>query len=710
MIETVHSFCRICEPQCGLVAQVEDGQILSLHSDKANPASAGYSCHKGIRYLEVHRDTDRLTYPLKRRNPRSEAEGDFTPVNWDEAAQDIGDRLKDIVARHGDEAIAIYMGNPHAFNSQLLTNEDALMAGFGNGPRFGAYTIDCANKLVGSEHIFGSAMVQPIPDLLHTDYFLAIGTNPAVSHMAIMDVTDPMAKLRAIKERGGQTMFVNPRQIESATPATGDVILIRPGTDFFFLAGLLHEIMFHVGYDRDHSMAHGANIEGLKNFLRRWPPDRAAAVTDIPVSTIQRIAREFSMARSASIQISTGVNMGQHGLLAYWMMQMISLFTGNLGRQGGNIYSPGVCPAAHLAKRPSDDPYFETEFGPVRKVAGQLPCGLMADILRSRNKPVKALIVIGGNPVLAVPGEERLREAIEGLDLVVSLDIYRTATGELADYLLPAKDFLEREDVNILGNSLQLEPHVQYSPAVVPAAGERRDDWWILSRMLQAMGRPSMLDDPQPDPFGPIEAMLQYRNLSIDKLKTLPCQTALLPDPNPADLFSFGIHNDDGRIDCCPAIFEQGYSTAENHWEILMTEPSDQLKLITRRTGMMVNSWMGNLPIHKKGQHMTNPLWMNEKDAAARNLFAGMEVEIRTADGMVRAPVAIDDTLKPGVVAMSHGWGNRKSFGLSTARRYAGVNVNRLAPSGSGSYDSLSMQSQLTALNVTVTAVLSGHA
>lgn len=102
---------------------------------------------------------------------------------------------------------------------------------------------------------------------------------------------------------------------------------------------------------------------------------------------------------------------------------------------------------------------------------------------------------------------------------------------------------------------------------------------------------------------------------------------------------------------------------------------------------------------------MTNPLWMNEKDAAGRNLFPGMEVEVRTADGMVRAFVAIDDTLKPGVVAMSHGWGNRKSFGLSTARRYAGVNVNRLAPSGPGSFDRLSMQSQLTALNVTVNAL-----
>jgi anaerobic selenocysteine-containing dehydrogenase len=576
------------------------------------------------------------------------------------------------------------------------------MAGFGDGPRFGAYTIDCSNKLVGSEFIFGTAMVHPIPDLVNTDYFLSLGSNPAVSHMAIMDLSDPLAKLRAIVKRGGKTVFVNPRVIETATPDIGEVLQIRPGADFFFLAAVLHEIVFSIGFDRDQVLKHGKNLDQLIEFIGHWPVERAAAVTDIPADAIRRVAREFCAAPSASIQMSTGVNMGGQGLLAYWLVQMISLLTGNLGKRGGNIYSPGICPTAHMAKRETDDPFFQTEFGPLRTIAGQLPTSLMADVLLGKQRPVKALIIANGNPLLAAPGEERLREAFEQLELIVSIDLYRTATGELADYLLPAKDFFEREDVNVLGNGLQLEPHVQYTAAVVPAQGERRDDWWILARLLKAMGRPSPLDDPDYDPFAGVEAMLQYRDLSIAKLKELPCNTAMLPDPDPEDTFRFGVQNADGLVDCCPPMFEQAFSSAEDCWATLMEEPADQLKLITRRTGLMVNSWMSNLAVHKKGQHMTNPLWMNQRDADARGLFAGIDVEIRSDFGAVHAQLAIDDGLKTGVVAMSHGWGQGRSFGLNTARRYPGANVNRLAPSGPDSFDPLCMQARLTGINVTV--------
>lgn len=703
-VTKIHTFCRICEPQCGLVAEVEDGKIISLLNDPDHPAHKGYSCHKGIRYLRVHDDPDRLSYPLRRLNSRSEDQGAFAAIGWDDAVREIAEKLNSIVRRHGDRAIAIYMGNPHAFNSTLITNEVQLMAGFGDGPRFGAYTIDCANKIAASEGIFGTAMVHPIPDLLHTHYFLSIGNNPAVSHMAIMEVADPMEKLRAIKRRGGKTVFINPRIIESATPATGEVVLIKPDTDFFLLAALLHEIIFGIGVDRRHIDAHSRNFDKLEAFIKAWPVERAAAVTGIPRETIREIAREFATAPSACINMSTGVNMGSQGLLAYWLVQMLSLVTGNLGRRGGNFYSPAICPTAQHTMPATDDPFFETEFGKMRTTGGQLPSNMMADFLESSVNPVKALIVISGNPVLAVGGEQRTRAALEGLELMVCIDLYRSATGELADYLLPAKDFLEREDVSILGNGHQLEPHVQYTPAVVAPAGERRDDWWILARILQAMGRPSLLDEEDPNPFATIEGMLQYRGLDIEKLNALPCQTAILPDAVPEDLFRFGVQHPDGLIDCAPALIERAYASAERCFDDLIGEPADQLKLITRRTALTVNSWLANLPEHKKGVHMTNPLWINPTDAADRGLIAGMTVTVQSDFGAITADLMVDDTLMRGVVSMTHGWGHSQSYGLSTARRFPGSNVNRLAPSGAGSFDPLTNQARLTALNVTVTA------
>jgi anaerobic selenocysteine-containing dehydrogenase len=686
-----------------MVAEVEDGKIVSFTGDKDHPVTKGYCCNKGIRFLDVHRDPDRLTYPLKRRNPRSEEAGDFVRISWDDAVGEIAEKLNDIERRHGEGAIAIYSGHPHVFNSTLWTNEPALLASFGNGPRFGAFTIDCGNKFAGSEAIYGAWGVQPIPDLLHTHYYLAVGINPAVSHMAIMDISDPMAKLRAIKRRGGKSVFINPRLVESATPETGEVVQIKPDTDFYFLAALVHEIIFKIGFDRQFVTDHAKNIEGLIDFVKDWTPERASVVTGISAAEIRTIAGEFCSAPSAAIQVSTGVNMGTQGLLAFWMAQMISLLTGNLGKRGGNFAPMGICPMSQFTRRVQDDPYFESEFGPVRLTVGQYPATLMADMLRSERNPIKALIVLTGNPAQAVPGTDAMRAALQGLELIVTIDIYPSATGEMADYLLPAKDFLEREDVKAATSGTQLEPHVQYTPAVVPAAGERRDDWWIISRILQAMGRPSMLDDPAVDPFAGVEAMLHGGGLSIEKLKQLPLQTALLPEPDPTDQFRYNVQNDDGLIDCCPPLFSRAYPAAEKHWQRLSSEPEDQLKLITRRTGLTVNGWMGNLAVHKKGIHMANPLWMNPRDAEARGLFPGNEVLVRSDHGELRADLALDETLRSGVVAMTHGWGHDKSHQLKTARRFPGVNVNKLLPIGPGSFDPMSMQAHMTGINVTVT-------
>src|ERR1044072_9367636 len=110
MREKVHTFCRLCEPACGLVAEIEDRKIMALSADKDNPATKGYCCNKGLRYLDVHQDPDRLFYPLRRENARSEPSGRFGRVGWDEAAEEIGAKLKDIVRRHGDDAIAMYNG------------------------------------------------------------------------------------------------------------------------------------------------------------------------------------------------------------------------------------------------------------------------------------------------------------------------------------------------------------------------------------------------------------------------------------------------------------------------------------------------------------------------------------------------------------------------------------------------------------------------
>ncbi|PQP25405.1 molybdopterin-containing oxidoreductase family protein [Rhodococcus opacus] len=699
----VHTFCRICEPGCGLLADVRDGEVVRLQPDRDHPVHQGFSCHKGVHYLQVHSDPDRLDRPLKRTNPRSEERGDFEPVDWDVAAREIAGRLQEIRKKYGRNALAVYQGNPSAFNGAYYANAATLARGFDTRMRFSAGTQDTSAKYAASEAIYGASMAHPIPDLLHTDYFLCLGSNPQVSHMTLIHISDPMAKIRAVNRRGGTVLFVNPRRIESSSPETGEVLLIKPDTDFYFLAGVLHEIVFRIGYDRGVVERHARRVDELLDFVRQYPVDRIAAVTGIDADTIRQVAIDFCAAPSASIYMATGVNQGRQGTLAYWMLTMVSLFSGNLGRRGGNIYSRGVADVVQGSKRKREDPFYDGPFGEMRTVSGDLPAALLPEFIENPDDPIRALIVVSGNPLLSVGGDGRLRRAFEQLDLIVTVDLYRTVTGEMADYVLPATDWLEREDINFLNTmGVAMEPYVQYTPAVVPAKGERRDDWWILSRIQQEMGVPTLLDDPDPKPFAAVDAMMRDSGLSIDLLATMPCQTAVLPEADPAHVFSIAVQHDDGLIDCCPALFQRSYETAERILEELAAEPADQLKLITRRTHYMVNSWLHNLPVLKQGVHQSNPLWMNPDDARRRGLVEGDDVTVRNRHGEVEAVLVCDDTLRPGVVAMTHGWGQGTARGLDVARRNPGVNVNRLAPTGTDGYDPLSNQSQLTGINVGV--------
>ncbi|MDT2006082.1 molybdopterin-dependent oxidoreductase [Rhodococcus opacus] len=699
----VHTFCRICEPGCGLLAHVRDDEVIDLQPDKDHPVHKGFSCHKGVHFLQVHNDPDRLDRPIKRTNPRSEEVGDFVTVEWDDAVREIAAKLGDIRQRYGRNALAVYQGNPSAFNGTYYANAGALARGFDTRMRFSAGTQDTSAKYAASEAIYGASMAHPIPDLLHTDYFLCLGSNPLVSHMTLMHISDPMAKIKAVKKRGGTVLFVNPRRIESSGPETGEVLLITPDTDFYFLAAILHEIIFRIGYDRTAVERHAHNIDGLLDFVAQYPAERVAAGTGIETDAIRQVADDFCAAPSASIYMATGVNQGRQGALAYWMLNMISLFSGNLGRRGGNIYSRGMTDVVQNSKRKREDPFFQSGVGEIRTVSGDLPAARLAEFIENPDDPIRALIVISGNPLLSVAGEERLRRALEDMELIVTIDLYRTVTGEIADFVLPATDWLEHEDVNFLNTmGVAMEPYVQYTPAVVPPKGERRDDWWILSRIQQEMGVETLLDRPDPDPLANADAAMRDAGLSIDLLKTMPCQTAVLPEAVPSHVFSIAVQHDDGLIDCCPNIFRRAYSTAEDILEELAAEPPDQLKLVTRRNLYMVNSWLHNLPVLKQGVHQDNPLWMNPVDADRRGLVDGDDVTVHNCYGSVDAVLAYDEALKPGVVAMTHGWGQRTARSLDVARRHPGANVNRLSPTGKAGYDMLSNQSHLTGINVDI--------
>jgi anaerobic selenocysteine-containing dehydrogenase len=313
---------------------------------------------------------------------------------------------------------------------------------------------------------------------------------------------------------------------------------------------------------------------------------------------------------------------------------------------------------------------------------------------------------VAGNPLISIAGGDRLHKALEQLELLVCIDLYRTTTGVLADSVLPSTDMLERDDLNVCGIGLSHRPFAQYTPAVVEPLEERRTEHWICHRILQELGQPSDLDDADADRWGKWRYMLKRgSDIDLADLMADP-QPVALPKPEAGPFFDEQIQTEDQKVDCCPATFAEALTNAATIFAELQAEP-DGFKLIHRRDSWMMNSWLRNLPRMQKGGRTTNPLWMHPSDAEGRGVRAGDAVRVFNANGVIEAVVDYDDALMPGVVAMSHGWGQAKNPGMSVAQQAPGVNCNVLLPSGPGSFERLSSQAHMTGIPVEVEPISS---
>ena len=607
--------------------------------------------------------------------------------------------MQDIVDRYGPSAIATYAGNPTGFNSLLGTGIPDALRRLGVRRFFNAGTQDCVNKYAGSNAVFGSSYVQPIPDVDHADMILLIGSNWRASKASFVSLPAPYAKLMEAVRRGAKVRFVNPRVTESSDERTGPTLQIQPDTDVYLLAAMLHEIDRSIGFDPDVER-HGSHVDELRRFVAAYPPELVAGVCGVPAEQIIELAHEFATADSATVHMSTGVNQGRQGTLAYWLVHMLGFVTGNLDRPGGNVFAPGWYDMAAKGRSDYAAGFLDGEFGTMR--TGEIPGGLLANYILDADEPVRALFVMAGNPLYSLPGQDALVKAFESLELLVVIDIYPNATSEHADWLLPATDQFERADLGVSGNTMQLTPWVQFTPRVADPQHERREEWWVFARLAQELGVQSLLDEDDPDEakWSRIDHMLSGGGIDRAALLEHPHGLPLPAEIEYGTFFDRKIQTTDGRIDCCPEAFAPALDRCAEIFAELAGAPADQLRLISRRDSRMHNSWYMNVAGMKKGDRTENRLAINPADAGRLGLADRDRAVVTSEWGTIAAAVELDDKVRTGVVSMEHGWGLQP--GLRHSRSAPGVNVNALMPHGPESFEALSNQQQLTGIPVTV--------
>ena len=696
------TFCRICEPNCTmLVESNEAGEPTKLKPYPNHPLG-GKPCNKGLNFLSVHKDPDRLNWPLKRTNGKNEFPAEFERITWDQALSEIAERLRASQKAYGPNSVATYTGNPLGFDIRALTSVYSFASHLGSSMEFTAGTQDCCNKNIATTAMYGGLSFL-VPDLHHTDYLLCLGANPKASHWTLVEVPNDSGEiLKNIKRRGGTVTFVNPRKLEISTPETGETVQIKPDTDVYFLAALSHEIERLGGFDEAKLSKYGEHVTQYLSFIRACDPERILPVTGISRSQVTEIAEGMISATSAAVYMATGVNQGRQGVLSCWLVEMLNFATGNLGREGGTYMPNGLT-------EPMATPIFINEIesvdGMLPKTPFAPPATLLPDWIESGD--IRCLISTGGNPVMSCGGGPGLRNAFSQLDLMVAIDILPTVTTESADYVLPATDWLEREDVTAFSANLrtQLIPNIQYTEAIAEPAFERKTDWWIHAKLLQALDVASPLDsETHQDGWELVNLLLSAHGLSKDLVKEAPHQMVFLGDLPKDSVFERALVNPEGRIDCYPRAFVSSglFERFETVLEELQKEPPDILKLISMRTTHMHNSWLMNVPSLRSGALAEQRLRISPEDAAARELHQGSRVRLYNDFGDLECRIDIRDDLGPGVVAMTHGFGNRDAHRLSIASHAPGVNVNELIAMGPRSYEPLSYMSWMTGIPVRI--------
>jgi formate dehydrogenase len=433
----------------------------------------------------------------------------------------------------------------------------------------------------------------------------------------------------------------------------------------------------------------------------------------------------YKDADGAALYCSTGVNMGAHGTLAFWIQEVINAVSGNLDRAGGSLVGKGILDFPRLAKGNLTKSNVSRVggFGAVNDV---FPGAILADEIRTEGpEQIKALFVTGGNPLITMAGAGRLREALSELELLVVTDIFLNETASLAHYVLPATTPFERPDLPFvfpLMLGLQTKPYLQATEKVIEPTGQALDEATIYVELSKAAGIPlfgsrvaQRVMTTLQRLFGPRHAsglrevpqrlllsllLRATRNGSFARLLREPHGR-----PRPAhtggDFLGERVLTDDGKVHLAPDVLMAQAGALEAAFESERSA-AGELRLITKRHVKTHNSWTHNdEAFAREGQ--TNYLYVNPQDAQRLGLADGDLADVRSKTDVVRLPIRLLPDLSLGTVALPHGWGHQHARGLSVAGGTAGVNVNLLSADGPAGADPVSGMAHLTGIPVEVT-------
>jgi anaerobic selenocysteine-containing dehydrogenase len=698
-IETRRSFCRFCHAGCAIDVDVHVGvaadeaagavvgeRVVAVRGVVDDPMYGGYTCVKGRHLGDQHHSSTRLHRSLRRT-----VDG-FEPTPTATALDDIADRVAAVLERHGGRALATYCGTAAYQNATGLPVARAFHQAIDSPSFYTSATIDQPAKFMAPMR-HGAWLAGPQP-FESADVAMVIGCNTLVSTYAYaggLPSYNPLVRLRAAKERGLFLIVVDPRRTEMA--AYADLHLqVRPGEDPTLLAGLIRQILVDDLVDHEFVDRWVSSVDGLRRAVEPFTPTYVEQRAGVPASDLIEAARRFGGAgKRGCATTGTGPNMAPHPTLTEHLTISLNTLCGRYLRAGDHVANPPggiLAPATPTKAQPtapmSPERIRKGHPARVRDLhvhRGEAPTSALADeILMPGDGQVRALITLGGNPVVAWPDQRKTVEALLDLDLHVVVDAQVSATAELAHYVLASTLSLERPDVPTTIDRWFPEAYSNYTPAVLTPGPEMLQEWQVYTELAARLGVTMRLPGGEIEPGQRLDAddvldlIYATAQISLDELRVTGAmlfpEMARVVEPADADCVNRLELMPDGTAEEILAVLEEGNSGAV----IAGFDPQrHRFRVTSRRLKSVFNSSGREVDV-LRSKAGTNFAHMHPDDLIELGITDGDVIELASPRGSIRGVVKASDDLARGTVSMAHAWGGLpdhpgdiRSYGSTTS-------------------------------------------
>jgi len=637
--ENVLTTCPYCGAGCNFYLQVLDGELIGMLPCKSHVVSQGKLCIKGWNAHEFVYSKDRLTKPLIKRD------GAFVAISWGEALDIIVTKFKEYVKKYGPDSIGV-------LSSAKCTNEENyLMMKFTRGV-LGTNNVDhCArlchaSTVVGLVASFGSgAMTNSIGELENSDCILVTGSNTTEQHPLVVRYI-----MRA-KEKVSKLIVVDPRAIP-LTRFADFHLRQRPGTDVAWINGFMNVIINEGLEDRKFIEERTEGFEEMAKTVRKYTPGYVENVTGIPKEDLIEAARTYAKADRASIVYSMGITQHTTGVNNVRSCANLAMLTGNVGKPStgvnplrGQVNVQGACdlgalPNVYCGYQSVTDEKIREKFEKAwkTKLSAKLGLTVVEMINEAYDGNIKMMYIMGENPMLSDPDINHVREGLKNLEFLVVQDIFLTETAQIADIVLPAASFAEKE-----GTFTATDRRVQMVRKAIEPIGESRPDWQIICDLSRRMGSREFEYSSPADVMDEIASLTPiYRGIVYERIKETGLQWPCPSRDHPGTPFLHKGSFSKGKGNFAALEFKESAELPDEVYPLILTTGRIMFHFhtgtMTRRTEIL------------NREVPTGYVEINPIDAEKIDVAEGEPVLVQSRRGEINIKALITERVPEGVI------------------------------------------------------------